>query len=75
MTFLKRLRMLKATWTQSWHEHRCGCGTTWFCSTTLCSPALDANTPCVDVCDACQQQHAQAWAEAIERRYGIKVNG
>lgn len=65
---VKRLRIVRAALTQSWHEHQCSCGATWFCMTAVCASEAQ---PVVDVCQSCESQSADKWLAAYLELYGL----
>lgn len=57
----KRLRVLKAALSESWHEHRCCvCGDVWVCQGRDCRPWPD------DQCAACEAMSFERFTATVQ---------
>ena len=57
----KRLRVLWAATCESWHQHHCDCGVSWYC----CAPKMCRGA---DVCVDCEERQMDAWEQEYEKR-------
>lgn len=61
MTLRKRLRVLWAALSQTWHTHTCPCGISWEC----CAPRICNEH---ELCLGCELQQLQEWELEHHRR-------
>lgn len=59
----KRVRVLKAAWTQTWHDHHCACGAEWVCCARFCAQP--------NLCALCEGAQLDAWAQDRQRTKGV----